>query len=59
MLFSMNEKGNKMKISKDECDKDFANKSLTLSDEKCDKCEYYSWCPYIARALNEVTDGDD
>ena len=48
-----------MKISKNECDKDFANKSLILSDEKCEKCEYYAWCPFIKRSLNEVTDGDD
>ena len=48
-----------MKISKDECDKDFAEKNLILSDEKCDNCEYYGLCPYIARALDDVTNGDD
>ena len=38
-----------MKISKDECDKDFAERKLELSDEKCGNCEYLQECPFILR----------
>lgn len=47
-----------MKISKDECDKDFAEKKLELSEEKCGQCEYLYLCPYMARAMEEVIEGD-
>lgn len=47
-----------MKISKDICDKDFANKTLVLNDEKCSKCEYFYLCPFIMRSYNEVVYGD-
>lgn len=48
-----------MKISKDECEKDFAKKNLILSDKKCNNCEYYKRCPFIARSFDDVINGDD
>lgn len=50
--------GDYMKISKDECDKDFAEKKLELSDEKCGQCEYLYLCPYMSKAMDEVVNGD-
>jgi radical SAM protein with 4Fe4S-binding SPASM domain len=47
-----------MKISKDECDKEFSDQKLILSDEKCKKCEYLYVCPYMAQAMAEVVYGD-
>ena len=47
-----------MKISKDKCDKDFAEKRLVLSNEKCKQCEYLYLCPFMFRAMNEVVNGD-
>ena len=47
-----------MKISKDKCDKEFAEKNLTVSDEKCKQCEYFYLCPFISRAMDEVVNGD-
>jgi len=49
-----------MKISKEECDKAFADAELrlTLSREKCKKCEYFYLCPFIMRPYNEVVNGD-
>lgn len=47
-----------MKISKDICDKDFANNSLILSEEKCSTCEYFYLCPFIMRNYDEVVNGD-
>jgi radical SAM protein with 4Fe4S-binding SPASM domain len=48
-----------MKISKDECDKDFSEKKLELSDEKCNSCQYLYWCPYMAMAMYDIVNGDD
>ena len=53
------EKERNMKISKDECDKDFAERKLELSDEKCNSCPYLYLCPYMARAMDDVVNGDD
>lgn len=36
-----------MKISKDECDKDFVEYNLFLCEEKCGKCDYNRVCPYL------------
>ena len=47
-----------MKISKDECDKEFAEKKLVLSDEKCKQCEYLYFCPFMSQAVDEVVNGD-
>ena len=47
-----------MKISKTECDKDFAEKKLELSDEKCVTCEYYHRCPFIFRSYEDVIYGE-
>ena len=47
-----------MKISKEECDKKFADKELILSDEECKKCEFYYLCPFIQRAYDEIVNGD-
>lgn len=47
-----------MKISKDKCDKEFAEKKLTLSDGKCKRCEYLYLCPFISRPMDEVANGD-
>ena len=46
-----------MKISKDECDKKFAEHQLFLTEE-CRQCEYFYLCPYMARAMEEVVEGD-
>ena len=48
-----------MKNSKEECDKDFAEKTLILSDEKCKKCEHLYHCPFMSRAMAEIMYGDD
>lgn len=47
-----------MKISKDECDKEFTEKELVLSDEKCGSCPYLYLCPYIAREMDDVVNGN-
>lgn len=47
-----------MKISKDECDKEFAEYNLLLCEEKCGKCDYNRVCPYLMRSYNEVVNGD-
>ena len=47
-----------MKISKDECDKDFADRTLELSDAKCKNCEYYYLCPYIFQSYEDVIYGE-
>ena len=47
-----------MKISKTECDKDFSEKKLELSDEKCVICEYYHCCPFIFRSYEDVIHGE-
>lgn len=47
-----------MKISKEECDRKFSEKSLLLSNKKCKTCEYYYRCPYIMRSYNDVMYGD-
>lgn len=47
-----------MKISKNKCDKEFAEKKLTLSDEKCKQCEYLYLCPYVYHHMDEVANGD-
>lgn len=48
-----------MKISRDECNKDFSEGKLVMSDGKCRKCEYLYLCPFMARAMDEVVYGDD
>ncbi len=48
-----------MKISRDECDKEFSARRLILSDEKCKPCKYFYLCPFISRAMDEVVNGDD
>lgn len=47
-----------MKISKTECDKDFVEKKLELSDEKCVVCEYYNSCPFIFITYEDVVYGE-
>ena len=47
-----------MKISKEECDKEFTEQKLVLSDEKCKQCEYLYLCPFMAQAMEEVVNGD-
>lgn len=47
-----------MKISKDTCDKEFAEKKLELSESKCKECEYFYLCPYILKSYNDVVYGD-
>lgn len=48
-----------MKISKNECDKDFSENKLVLSDEKCRQCEYLYLCPFMFRVMAEVVNEDD
>lgn len=48
-----------VKISKDECNKDFSEHKLILSEEKCKPCKYFYVCPFISRAMAEVVYGDD
>ena len=47
-----------MKFLKDECSKDFADKKLILSEEKCKECEYFYLCPFMCQAMNEIVNGD-
>lgn len=51
------EKPTIIKFSKDECDKEFSDQKLIMSDEKCNKCEYLYLCPYMAQAMDEVVYG--
>ena len=46
-----------MQISKDECDKEFCEKKLYISNERCSKCEFYYLCPYIMRSSDEKVNG--
>lgn len=46
-----------MKISKTECDLEFANHELIPTEEKCSNCELFKLCPYIMRDYDyEVND---
>ena len=45
-------------MCKDECKEEYNNKSLYMTEEKCDKCEYYYKCPYMMMAWNDVVYGD-
>ena len=47
-----------MKITKTECDKDFVEGKLELSDEKCRQCKYFYLCPYMAREMDDVVNGN-
>ena len=47
-----------MKISKDKCDKEFAENKLFMSEEECKQCEYLYLCPYMSQAMDEVVNGD-
>ena len=48
-----------MKISKKECDIDFAKHKLILTTEKCSKCELFYLCPYIKSSYDDVVYGED
>ena len=48
-----------MKIFREECGKEFDERKLVLSDEKCRGCEYLYLCPFMAQAMDEVVYGDD
>ncbi len=43
-----------MRISKDECDKEFSERKLILSEEKCKHCKYFYLCPYMYKAISDV-----
>lgn len=51
-------KEKQMKTTKDECDKDYAEKKLELSDEKCKACEFYYKCKYIFWSYEDVVYGE-
>lgn len=48
-----------MKITRDECDKDFAERKLEMSENKCGACQYKYLCPFLAREMDDVVNGDD
>ena len=48
-----------MKISRDECDRDFAEQKLEMSENKCGSCQYKYLCPFLAREMDDVVNGDD
>lgn len=48
-----------MKISKTECDIEFAERKLELSEEKCGSCQYKYLCPFMAREMDDVVNGND
>lgn len=47
------------RCTKEECDKDYSEKNLEMSDEKCSSCEYFNTCRYQLIALNEIVYGTD
>lgn len=46
-----------MRVTKDECDKDFAEKKLETSDDKCKNCEHYHHCPFLSREHENIIYG--
>ena len=46
-------------MTKEECDKDFSEGKLIMSDDKCKECEHYYSCIYMLMAWNDVVYGDD
>lgn len=51
---------NKMNaMTKEECDKEYQEGKLIMSDDKCKECEHYYSCVYMLLALNGVGISDE
>ena len=46
-------------MTKEECDKDYAEGKLIMAEAKCKECEHYYSCIYVLMAWNDVVYGDD
>ena len=44
---------------KKQCFDDYENRSLIMSDEKCEDCEHRYECRFMQKAMDEVTYGSD
>ena len=44
-------------MQKEECNKDYDNYNLKMSDEKCKDCEYLYECKYMMDEMNDVVYG--
>ena len=44
---------------KKQCFDDYENRSLIMSDEKCEDCEHRYECRFMQKAFDEVTYGSD
>ena len=45
-------------MEKEKCMKDFEDKKLKMSDEKCRKCPFKYSCVYIVMNMHGVINGD-
>lgn len=45
-------------MTKEECDKEFKEGKLIMSDDKCKECKCFYSCVYILLAMRDVVDGD-
>lgn len=43
---------------KPECTKDYEQKQLIMSDNKCKQCEYYYTCRFMMMEMEAVINGD-
>ena len=48
-------------MTTEKCDYDYNNDSLHIHKNKCENCEYYSDCEYVAvvKAIEGVDDDDE
>lgn len=44
-------------MEKIQCQKDFENQKLVMSEDKCDSCEYKYECKFMQMAMSEVVEG--
>lgn len=45
-------------MTKQECDKEYEEGKLHMSDDKCKECEYLYSCVYMMMEMNDIVYGD-
>ena len=45
-------------MEKTECTKDYQNRELVMSDEKCKECQYLYECRFMFQEMNAVIYGE-